>query len=229
MSDFKCITVYCQRHAKPITHKNAETQCILGSRTDVSCSLEDLNLVSKTNLTFSQIYVSPLKRCQETALKILGNEVFKSAKTAPEISEYDFGILDGKPFKDFTNQDNEIIENFSKNPILHNIPKAQNYLDFSNKIRKFILDILASSKDQEQIMLITHLGVISEILALFIDLPISKIITTLGTDYAMCTKLEFYVNTKVVINNSDTYLSQDRLITLPSHIFAKIKNLNIKI
>jgi len=56
--------------------------------------------LKKMSVDFSALYVSPLKRAQETAQIIARELKLKPAKVLPNLIERDFGIMTGKPVAD---------------------------------------------------------------------------------------------------------------------------------
>ena len=105
------------------------------------------------------IYVSPMKRCKETA-KILfpnANQIVHE-----DLREMDFGIFEEKNYKDLENS--KEYDAWLKTQCEAKVPDGEQKADFSKRSCEAFLQCLEQSKEQEEICFLVHGGTIMSVL-----------------------------------------------------------------
>lgn len=105
------------------------------------------------------IYVSPMKRCKETA-KIL----FPNADQIvhEDLREMDFGIFEEKNYKDLENS--KEYDAWLKTHCESKVPDGEQKADFSKRSCEAFLQCLEQSREQEEIYFLVHGGTIMSVL-----------------------------------------------------------------
>jgi len=173
---------------------------------DVSSTINDKilkNLINHQN-KFLQVITSPLKRCF-TLAQNFSLQTGKPIKIINAMQEMDFGDYDGRAFDDIPYTDPNInnavnceqqpwadLEKFWQNPDECPLPNAERLGDFHHRIKQAWQTLLTNNADDD-ILLITHGGVIRMILAevLGLDWKNEKIFNQLHIANASITHLSY--------------------------------------
>jgi len=133
------------------------------------------NYVS-TNFPADVILASPLKRAKETAL-ILQNKLDCEIKFEPDLMEFNNGVLAG-----LSREEARLKYPLPKGgrPIFEPIQEGESELEFRFRAERVFHKILFEYKDVKRIAIVSHGGMISNLLKSFLKLPID-------TDYAFIT------------------------------------------
>lgn len=110
--------------------------------------------VNKLKNTFTKdypVYISPYKRCQETASILFPKSELISEDDLREMS---FGILEGRKFNEVYEKSPEILKPWMKDPYRYAPPEGESINEAYDRISKFISSIDDSS------IFVTHDGVI---------------------------------------------------------------------
>ncbi len=117
------------------------------------------NIYSKS---FRKIYVSPLKRTQET-IELLELKGIEDSR----IEEYNFGIFAGKSYEEIVNIYSNETKLWSEDYINYEIPEGESFKNFYLRVVDFLEEI--TKKEKENILVITHEGVIKAALCWVFD------------------------------------------------------------
>jgi alpha-ribazole phosphatase len=109
-----------------------------------------------------QVYCSPLTRCLQLA------QTFSDAVTTDQrLLELNFGEWESKRFDDI---DADVLQHWTDNYVTAAPPKGENFEDLYQRTGDFWQELLASKA--EQVLVITHAGVIRALLARALNLPL---------------------------------------------------------
>ncbi len=112
---------------------------------------------------FNKVYYSPFKRTDETRFH-LGLEGIKEER----IREINFGIFEGLGYKDFTKDFPEESKLWIDDPFTYEIPSGESIYMVYERVKNFLDEVV---KDDEDILLVTHDGVIKLICSWVFDDP----------------------------------------------------------
>lgn len=153
--------IYLIRHAK--TEANKSGMLCGKTETELIESVEDIKfkLISKIgDLENALVISSPLKRARVTA------SVFdKDVIVEPGFCEFDFGDFDGKTFDYIKNSYPDEFEKLLKEGNNYQYPNGENIKSFLSRISKTYLESIEKYKDQENIVIVSHSGVIQILLS----------------------------------------------------------------
>ena len=159
-------SMYFFRHPKPI---NSNGVCY--GHTDLKIS-EQAKVQCQTNIEIFnypelKIYSSPSIRCSS----LLENSTVEY-KQSGLIKEINFGIFDGT---DWNQVPQKLLDTWAKDIAGFKFEQGESYLELKTRIRIF-LDSIPKNQD---ILLITHAGVIRACMDIFFDVPIEESINML--------------------------------------------------
>lgn len=166
-----CGTLYLMRHGNTDLHKEK----VFIGQIDVSLSEEGRNDARKgseellnLNPTTGIIYTSPLLRSKETA--IILNEHFHAAGISKNIiedssfMEMTMGDWDGKYMADIREKYPEEYEKMNVEPLTYKrYPDGENHYDLKYRVLKELKKIMSRTNQGEDIILVSHKGVINVI------------------------------------------------------------------
>jgi alpha-ribazole phosphatase len=110
------------------------------------------------------VFSSPLTRCLQLA-ETFSDTVIADAR----LQELDFGEWEGKRFDDI---EADALRHWTNNFVTAAPPKGENFEDLYQRAGSFWQDLLAV--DAEQVLVITHAGVIRALLARAMNLPLAN-------------------------------------------------------
>ncbi|TMP45066.1 hypothetical protein CWB96_04540 [Pseudoalteromonas citrea] len=146
---------------------------VLSGRTDLALSelgIEQLYAKTKTLTDIDRIFSSPLQRCRQFATALSCRWQLPLSIT-DSLQEMDFGAWDGKSFEWlWSNTHNPSIGDFWQNPWLYTPPEAETMEAFYTRIQQWWHAQLATPNDSCNLV-ITHGGVIKQLLALILAFP----------------------------------------------------------
>lgn len=105
---------------------------------------------------FSKVYTSSKRRTKETA-NIITN--CTNVVEDKRLDERNFGIFEGKNYKDLMKNYEVQYKQWQQDWINYIIPKGESHRDFSLRIYNCIEEILQNHKNDDDILLVTHAGV----------------------------------------------------------------------
>lgn len=165
---------------------------VFGGRIDMNLSprgREQAQLLAQhlRKRRFDAVYVSPMKRAQQTLAPMTAN-LARPAVTVPELHEVDFGDWTGLSFA-------QVLERFNARAYewLHHIeragiPNGECAKNLSRRIGPCLERILRDHEGQS-VAVICHGGVIRVILSILLDMPLSRM-SLFEVDYASVTWVE---------------------------------------
>ena len=156
--------IYLVRHTTPLIEKG-----ICYGQTDLDTTdefdKESKIILDKIPLSNnSMVYSSPLKRCTKLAALFSKNFI-----TDNRILELNFGDWELKKWNDIPSEE---IDPWMKNFVHETVPNGESYIDLNTRVSQFY-DALLKTK-QEQIIVVTHGGVIRSLLAQLTRTPLEK-------------------------------------------------------
>lgn len=120
------------------------------------------------NLNLDNIYVSPLKRCKETAKIIF--EDYK-LEELDELKEIDFGLWEGKFYREISEKYKIEFDSFIKDYKEFTFPNGENFKSFYTRVKNSILNIKKSGFNR--VAIVAHEGtlrvILCELLGIGID------------------------------------------------------------
>lgn len=124
---------------------------------------------------FEAFYSSPLKRAYQTA------EALNEAHSLPIIIEKDLheirlGEWESKSISELRNQDSEMVDKWYKMPLEVKIPGAETVNEFKDRVVNVFTTILSKHpQDKEEIIIVTHGGVISIYVGWLLEMNLNKV------------------------------------------------------
>ena len=136
------------------------------SRTDTGLTKEGIEQTKEIKknlekLSYDKIYYSPLIRIAET-LKILELEGVSETR----IREIDFGIFAGKSFEEISRIYPNECKSWMEDMNNYTIPEGESLINLYSRVKEYLEEV---SKKDENILLITHEGIIRSVLCWVFD------------------------------------------------------------
>jgi len=174
--------LYLVRHSRPAIAKG-----ICYGQTDLDVAetfAEDLKLICSKlmDVSVSIGFSSPLQRCTKLAERL----PLKSLKTDPLLMELNFGDWEMQAWEQIPRQQ---IAAWSATYIDMPPPNGESFATLQQRVIKFI-NQLKNQHQGDNILIITHAGVIRAMLALALNLPLSEVFK-FQLDYGSVTQLTF--------------------------------------
>ena len=159
----------------------------------------------KENAKITRIYTSPLKRALQTAeviAQILGVELILTE----EFKEICLGEWEGKSIEEIKEKDWGNLRLWYTEPLKARIPKAENLIEFRDRVINTFLKIIEKEKEGE-IAIVSHGGVISVIIAYILNLDMNHI-WRMKLNNASISEVTFgYMVPKLTLLNSTLHLN----------------------
>jgi len=194
-----------------LRHGKVNGPAALYGKTDIdvlpAINNEMLTSLLDNQARFSRILSSPLIRCQGLA-QDFAKQTNKPITIIDALQEMHFGSYDGRAFDDIPYENTAKqsqawahLERFWKNPAEFSLPESEKLSDFYYRVKNAWQQLLTNYKD-DNILLITHGGVIRMILAdiLGLDWKNEKLFNQLHIGNASISK---FSNTP---NNKDNFV-----------------------
>lgn len=153
------LNIYLLRHGKTLGKP------ALNGHTDVGVDETIQSQISQSLLdkyVFSNIYSSPLQRCQRVAQLLTESNPSLNLVIEPRIKEQNFGQFDGVPFDDLTEQW-KTLESFWADPAGYTLPDAEPLQEGYERVVDAWLQIVQQC--QNDTLVIAHGGPIRYIIA----------------------------------------------------------------
>lgn len=141
--------------------------------TDVPLSDEGVRQVRQLkkyieNKNFDRVICSPLLRCRQTTAELtLKNEWQLDSR----IREVDFGRWEGKTFSELPAADKDLIDDWAHNSMEFTFPQGECIRDFVTRLKEFQTHL--EDYIDENILIVTHGGVIRYLLCLLMHWPLN--------------------------------------------------------
>ena len=160
--------IYLIRHTKTDTLKG-----LCYGQSDVGLAESFLEEAQQLQQKLSElkanrlVFSSPLIRCVKMA-KMLSENVTTDAR----LLELDFGDWEGRCFDDI---DADVLQQWTDNFVLEAPPNGESFIDLCRRVGAFWDDLVNGiNPATEQILIITHAGVIRALLAYILKLPLAN-------------------------------------------------------
>jgi alpha-ribazole phosphatase len=124
------------------------------------------------------VITSDLIRCRETARRILERQKGRSAllHERAALREQSFGIWEGKTYHELEATDTERYRDYFKNPATCKPEGGESFQDLLDRVQGEI-DTLLNKEEAQNLVLVTHAGVIRAIVGLALDLTPEKMLS----------------------------------------------------
>ncbi len=151
--------------------------------------------------TFSRVttlFCSPMLRCKQSVEAL---QPASNVQYTPLLREIDFGLWEGLTFAEIYERETSLCKSWLNNPGDFVFPEGDSIASFRMRINDFV-DQLKDEAD-ENILLVTHGGVIRCLICCFLQLPFEKM-NSFKMDTGTYAMLELYDDTAVLaaINRS---------------------------
>lgn len=130
--------------------------------------------IESSDCKWNHIITSPSRRCAEFS-RLLQQRHAIPVKQDKRIREFHFGDWDGCLPADIAQTDTELLTLFWRNPAKYPPPNAENLFDFEKRVVSAWHDITAQYAGQN-ILLVTHGGVIRIILCHILQHPVEHLL-----------------------------------------------------
>lgn len=124
-----------------------------------------------SEVVFNRIYISPALRAKETAIKILESQ--KSdvlVEINSNIVEINFGILEGETFNEAEKLHPNLMKTYWRKPSQCAFPEGESLTQAKERIGQVVEAVIAKSDPNENILIVSHGGVMSLILICLFNL-----------------------------------------------------------
>lgn len=128
------------------------------------------------------IYSSPLQRCHKLSTRLFGEDF----KVDDRLKEIDFGRWELIPWKEIPKEE---MEQWSEDFLTSHLNGGESYGDLQERFRSFWEEL--TQKEEEQIAVVTHSGIIKAFLADSLEANVSKIFS-IQVDYADVVKVQWH-------------------------------------
>jgi alpha-ribazole phosphatase len=188
--------IYLIRHTETVLQKG-----ICYGQSDVSLApdfeLQAEAVIAKLPSEYSQIYASPLKRCQQLA-ELLSEKLSKRRDGVIEptkdsrLKELNFGEWELQDWDNIYNSDRDFFNRWSKDYTSLCPPQGETYNALLKRVGEFweekIFECTSMNSEDNAVLLVTHAGVIRAILSKLLDIPIQQSFLV-DLDYGSVTKI----------------------------------------
>lgn len=140
------------------------------------------------NIDIFKVYSSPLNRCKETAEIIFQNSEIEEIN---ELKEIDFGVWEGKSYKEISNEYSSEFQKFIDNYRDFQFPEGENFKEFYERVKKVIWNIKKSKL--ERVAIVAHEGTLRVILCNLLGIGIDGFYK-LKIQHGCFTKINVYEN-----------------------------------
>ena len=177
--------IYLLRHGEPII-----TGRFIGA-SDIPLSESGKKYISSqqplvSSFSYGQIWCSPLTRCLETLeLLSLGAEVEVDSR----LREINFGEWECKTFTEISSQYPDETDQWSRDLTTFCFPGGEAISTFHKRVADFAIEIAQQNK--ENILIISHGGVIRLLLCIFLKIPLEKYLL-FNVDYCKLTIVDLH-------------------------------------
>ncbi len=128
--------------------------------------LDELSVIQGklSNVSFDKVYSSPLSRCVKLTEKLCNKTDLTQIdiKTDKRITEMDFGHWEMMNWDDI---DRDQMDKWGQDFVNVRCPNGESYLDLYNRALDFYSEITNSNLNYDNILVVTHSGVIRSILS----------------------------------------------------------------
>lgn len=121
------------------------------------------------------VITSPLIRCAKFATQWTDQKNI-TAKEMSEFKEINFGDWDGLTAEQIKVTNEKELKDFWSNPAKNTPPNGESLVDFQQRVMTGLQNLITNHKDQN-ILLITHGGVIRIIIAHVLSMPLNKLLS----------------------------------------------------
>jgi len=183
-------TLYLIRHAEV----EASYQGVFGGRIDMDLSPRGHEQAAALanylrRKTFDAVYASPMKRVQQT-LSVYANNGAPKPVILPSLREVHFGDWTGLTFAQVQERFGARASSWLDQLAAGTIPSAETATEYRARIEPCLNEILRKHSGQH-VALFCHGGVIRQMLAILLDLPLQKT-ASFEIDYASLTEIEIH-------------------------------------
>jgi len=138
---------------------------------------------------YQRIISSPLKRCAE-----FSQQLSKSLNIPLQIEnnfrEIHFGDWEAKSVEAIWEEQQNLLSAFWDDPLNNTPPNAEKLIDFQSRVNT-AFNKIRNEYDEERILVVTHGGVIRQIIATILSVPFESI-QQINIDYAGLSRLNCY-------------------------------------
>lgn len=193
----KTTKVYLLRHGLP------EGDDCLRGHTDLAITEQGQKqmFAATEHLKLDVVISSPLKRCL-TFSHSYAQQHNLPVDTDNRFSEMDFGLWDGKPFDVLFSKYYDDVMAFFENPYKSPPPKGENMKAFNARVQSAFIE-LCKKRCNQNILLVTHGGVMREImhLALGLEKGDPRLHKMIKLSYASMIKMEVIEDNNLLYYN----------------------------
>ncbi|MFS8211828.1 histidine phosphatase family protein [Paenibacillus sp. S29] len=125
-----------------------------------------------TDVQFSKIYSSPSQRAVRTALIIKGHRE-TDITLDDHLYELDIPDWDGHRKEEIAQSDPVLFDQFSNHPELFHPTRGESFLDLQKRVIAFV-ELIQGKNTEENLLIVTHSGVIKMILDFAENKPLSE-------------------------------------------------------
>jgi len=168
------VKIFLLRHGQTVWNEEGRYQ---GGR-DISLSpagIRQGELAAKylSNVNFSNIYSSPMKRAMDTAA-IIKKERNLELKLVDSMKEISFGEWEGLKFNEINKKYHDDYKKWIGDSYNNSPPGGESFKIVQGRAVAGINSIIEENEDRSNVAVVTHGGVIVSLLAYWLKLPLSR-------------------------------------------------------
>lgn len=125
-------------------------------------------------MNIGMIFCSPMRRCKDS-LKLL--QLPQDVCVEADLREIDFGHWEGRSSSELALQEPELLDQWALHPESFTFPGGEAIVSFRKRTHRFckkILDIVNDSDKDQLFLVISHGGVIRNMLCIFLGIPFDQ-------------------------------------------------------
>lgn len=122
-----------------------------------------------TRKTYDMVFCSPLQRCQESYALL---NMPQASTMDDRLREINFGVWEGLTFAEIAAENNHLVNQWQDTPQTFRFPEGESLAEFQARVLDF--HTLLRAVDKENILIISHGGVIRHLICLLLGLSLDK-------------------------------------------------------
>lgn len=124
-------------------------------------------------MKIDEIYSSQMTRTNFIANKI-ANKLDKNVTITSDICEMNFGIFEGKKYKEIEKEFPLEWKNWTRDYVNYRIPEGESLMEVNDRVEKFIDKLKEKGRANTVYLLVTHGGIIQSIITYLLGLDIEE-------------------------------------------------------
>lgn len=143
-----------------------------------------------TNAPLTRLYASDLERARRTAEAVAAGHPGLEVTLHPGLREVALGRWEGATTKTLSRDWPELFAQWVEAPSWDLVPEGEGAQPFADRVAATMTEILAASGDDDTVAVVTHIGVIRQLLSMVTGAPITEMRWRWAIDNTSITRLD---------------------------------------